>query len=135
MGISATFTGKDKAVVAIAAHDTVYLVDYYIKEINLEDSKDPDHDRIAQNVIEQIQMYEEKNFIKFVGAGLPVSLATVSPTLCSRLWLELDIVPIVMHADRFITASSFWESRRVDEQADSMARKCLMYANRPQCAL
>lgn len=129
MGISAAFTGEDSAVLCMAAHDTVYLVDYAIREIKLDKVNDPDYDRIAQHAREMIRRYEKNNFIKFIGAGLPVTLASAAPTVCSRLWLDLDIVPIVIDDDRFISESSFWEAKRVDEQADSMARKCLMYVS------
>ncbi len=54
-----------------------------------------------------------------------------SPKLCSRLWLELDVVPISImpEVERYeaeLKESSVWNSKCVDEQADSMARKCIM---------
>jgi hypothetical protein len=49
------------------------------------------------------------------------------------LWLELDIVPIVVldereHEDEEDQKGekNFWNVKRVDEQADSMVRKCVM---------
>ena len=52
---------------------------------------------------------------------------TLSPELPSRLWYELDVVPMVFeNGDEY---REFAQSDlRVDEQADSMARKCIMYA-------
>lgn len=51
----------------------------------------------------------------------------MSPSLCSRLWLELDIIPIVMRPDDDLNKrNNFWDVKRVDEQADSMARKCIL---------
>lgn len=84
-------------------------------------------DPIADYIIEAVESYEHSTFSKFIGAGLPHSLMLVSPSLCSRLWLELDIVPLVMHPqDQYSKGKCFWDVKRVDEQADSMARKCIM---------
>lgn len=88
-------------------------------------------DRIAEYVIQELTSYEHNNLAKFVGAGLPYELLARAPKLCSRLWLELDIVPIsVMPELEGHEAESkdrtFWSAKCVDEQADSMARKCIM---------
>lgn len=55
----------------------------------------------------------------------------MSPQLCSRLWSELDIVPISMEPapeghEAGPEDKVFWSIKCVDEQADSMARKCIM---------
>jgi hypothetical protein len=111
----------------LAIHDTVYLVDFSVKHIVLDDALQMGHDAIADHIIAEVEKYEHENFSKFIGAGLPTTLKYMSPTLCSRLWLELDIVPIVMRPDEEHKEKSFWDVKRVDEQADSMARKCIMY--------
>jgi glycosyltransferase involved in cell wall biosynthesis len=113
-------------VVALAIHDTVYLIDFSVKHIMLDDAMRMGQDLIADYIIEAIQDYEQTNFSKFIGAGLPTTLKYMSPTLCSRLWLEVDIVPIVMRPDDDHKEKTFWDVKRVDEQADSMARKCIM---------
>ena len=84
------------------------------------------NDLIAEHIITEVQYYEQDNFVKFIGAGLPTTLKYMSPTLCSRLWLELDIVPVVLRPDEEQKEKSFWDVKRVDEQADSMARKCIL---------
>jgi len=126
LGISAVFADDHTAVVALAIHDTVYLVDFSVKHIVLDDAMRMGADLIADYIIEEVEKYEHENFAKFVGAGLPTTLKYMSPTLCSRLWLELDIVPIVLRPDDEHKERSFWDVKRVDEQADSMARKCIM---------
>ncbi len=113
-------------VIALAIHDTVYLVDFSVNRLGLEETVKSGHDIIADYVIKQVQKYERDNFSKFIGAGLPTTVKYMSPSLCSRLWLELDIVPLVMRPDDEQKEMSFWDVKRVDEQADSMARKCLM---------
>lgn len=60
---------------------------------------------------------------------MPLDLAKRSPLLSSRLWLELDIVPILIRPhwnQDFEEDDHYWSSKCVDEQADSMVRKCIM---------
>ncbi|KEY72686.1 hypothetical protein S7711_02476 [Stachybotrys chartarum IBT 7711] len=123
LGISAVFRNEKTAAVALAIHDTVYLVDYCVKQVVLDHAE---HDRIAETLIPDIKAYQSEHFVKFIGAGLPTTLQSMSPTLCSRLWLDLDIVPIVMRPDSNSKWKNFWGLKHVDEQADSMARKCIM---------
>lgn len=101
-------------------------MDFSVVNVDLGNGDTSDSDAIAQHVIDEITNYERSNYAKFIGAGLPVTLKCMSPSLCSRLWLELDIVPIVMRIDEDTNHKSFWDIKRVEEQADSMARKCLM---------
>lgn len=124
--MSVVMVDKQTAAIAIAAHDTVYLLDSAVKRIPFHDAPSG-YDSITEHIIPEIKKYEEKNFIKFIGAGLPTSMERMSPTLCSRLWLDLDIVPIVMSpTSEERKQKTFWDIRRVDEQSDSMARKCVM---------
>lgn len=116
-------------MVSFAVRDATYLIDFAIKNVSAAESNSTNnHDFLADWIIKSLRSYEHKTFTKVVGAGLPHALQTTSPTLCSRLWLELDIVPIVIqqhHEHKEMI--SLWLSKRVDEQADSMARKCIMY--------
>ncbi|ROT38287.1 clock-controlled-9 protein [Sodiomyces alkalinus F11] len=125
-GISAVFADDQTAVVAIAIHDTVYLIDYSVKHVVLGDALHMGQDAIADYVLSTLEVYEHDNFSKFIGAGLPITLKYMSPTLCSRLWLDMDIVPVVTRPDEDGKRENFWDIKRVDEQADSMARKCIM---------
>ena len=130
--MSAVFSDDHTAAVAIAIRDTTYLIDFSVRSIVLDDVDGVGGtDLIASHIIDEIKAYEEENFSKFIGAGLPTMLRYMSPTLCSRMWLELDIVPIVLRPDHekgvpAAESKSFWDIKRVDEQADSMARKCIM---------
>ncbi|KAI1492224.1 family 4 glycosyltransferase [Biscogniauxia mediterranea] len=120
MGVSAVIT-DGIASVSIAAHDQTYLLDFTLDHLRLEEGKDV----VADFVIAEIEKYEHENFAKIVGMGLPEHVEKMSPTLCSRLWLDIDVLPIVIPAYR--ASESFWDSKRVDEQADSMVRKCITY--------
>lgn len=130
VGISAAFNGNHtSAAVAIAVHDAVYLLDYSVQNIPLSTSTEVDS--IADYIIRELTKYSHDNLAKFIGAGIPRDLMKGSPTLCSRLWLELDVVPIsidpeVERVDLDQKKALNWDAKGVDEQADSMARKCVM---------
>jgi alpha,alpha-trehalose phosphorylase (configuration-retaining) len=109
----------------------VYLIDFSVQTIEFDDSLAKGEDLIADHVIGELEKYEHDNLAKFIGAGIPYDLMKKSPKLCSRLWLELDIVPISIMPDseRYeleLKDNSYWDVKCVDEQADSMARKCIM---------
>lgn len=117
-------------MVAIAIHDGVYLIDFCVQSIDLS-QKQTSQDRIADYMIEKMRDFQRKNGCKFIGAGIPYDLIKKSPKLCSRLWLELDVVPISIapQIDGYQVDTkeiTFWDSKLVDEQADSMVRKCIM---------
>ncbi|KAI2622270.1 glycosyltransferase family 4 protein [Xylaria nigripes] len=126
IGIS-YMVAEDKTIVAIAYHDHTYLVDFMIEHLPLKRSNLRKNDHIAEFVMEAAREYEYDNNVKFVGAAMPRRLVEISPQLCSRLWLDLDVVPIVIP---FSTEKArFWMNSNVDEQADSMARKCASAPN------
>jgi hypothetical protein len=113
--------------VAIAIHDSTYLLDFSVKTLELSGAED----QVADYVLGELETYEHQNLAKFIGAGIPHSLMKKSPKLCSRLWLELDIVPISImpELEGLETETKdriYWDVKCVDEQADSMARKCIM---------
>jgi hypothetical protein len=109
------------ATVAIAVHDTTYLLDFCVKRVDLSQSQDA----LTDYVLSEIKGYEREHYSKFSGAGIPKDLTNKYPTLCSRLWAELDVLPIEIHKSTG-DEKSYWSKKRVDEQADSMARKCIM---------
>ncbi len=123
------FNDSTNVIIAIAIHDGVYLVDFSVQTVDLT-TRPTNEDRISDYVIEKLGKYRQNNTVKLIGAGLPYDLMKRSPRLCSRLWLDLDVVPISIvprveeHEDE--TDRNFWDSKLVDEQADSMARKCIM---------
>ncbi|KAI1434011.1 glycosyltransferase family 4 protein [Xylaria sp. CBS 124048] len=122
IGIS-YMVAEDKTVLAIAYHDHTYLVDFMIEHLPFKSSGLKKNDHIADFIIDAAREYEFDNNVKFVGAAMPSRLAEISPKLCARLWLDLDVVPIVIPYSP--KSSRFWMNSEVDEQADSMARKCV----------
>jgi len=72
-----------------------------------------------------IQMLTKSS--NFLGAGITDSLFhEISPELASRIWSELDIVPMVFRVGRDYQFVDDYRSQRVDDQADSMARNTVM---------
>ncbi|KAJ5887876.1 hypothetical protein N7495_007917 [Penicillium taxi] len=121
-GISASFSEK-YSIIAIAFRDTTYLLDFVQKKYEVSEGCDG-----ATNfIIDELEKYTNTNLEKIIGAAIPQSLADRCPKLCSRLWAELDIIPLVLpeaSRDRYTTGST-WDCKHVDEQAESMARKCV----------
>jgi alpha,alpha-trehalose phosphorylase (configuration-retaining) len=129
-------TEKHTVAVAIAIRDTVYLHDFCVNHLDLGDSSTQDsssnRDTITEHIINELYSYERKNFCKFIGAGIPLDLMQMAPTLCPQLWAKLDIVSISLKPDGDANGPTgkdqpFWNVKDIDEQADSMARKCIMY--------
>ncbi|EPE26539.1 UDP-Glycosyltransferase/glycogen phosphorylase [Glarea lozoyensis ATCC 20868] len=128
-GISAVFSDHQTAVVAVAIRDCTYLLDFSVATIELNGDLQEGKDCIADYILRELGTYGRQNMSKYIGAGVPCDLLKKSPTLGSRLWLELDIVPISIEpeAKKGKKETCFWNVKFVDEQADSMARKCILY--------
>lgn len=97
-------------------------------------------DEATQFILSELERYSEEHMEKIVGISMTEHVAGHCPTLCSRLWAELDIVPLVMSnitlVDRVSveqqskeqhSQSDGWE-KSIDEQAESMARKGVRFA-------
>ncbi|KAF2176263.1 glycosyltransferase family 4 protein [Zopfia rhizophila CBS 207.26] len=84
---------------------------------------------LAEYLVDKIRQYQKEHLYKFVGAGLTKKAVQMSPQLPSKLWWELDIVPLVFEIglEYPYTLKIRHSSILVDEEADSMARKCLMF--------
>jgi hypothetical protein len=89
------------------------------------------HSLVAEHFLQLIRAYEEDHHYKFIGVGITHKLASMSPRLPAQIWAELDIVPLV-----FEQGLNYPGNRKlaynVDEEADSMARKCCMFFG-PTC--
>jgi alpha,alpha-trehalose phosphorylase (configuration-retaining) len=83
---------------------------------------------LSNHLVRSIQQYEEDHQCKILGAGFSKHVIDLSPNLPSRLWAELDILPFSFDRGLKSTlAKKLQTGLTVDEEADSMARKCLMY--------
>ncbi|KAL5043812.1 hypothetical protein BDW71DRAFT_187434 [Aspergillus fruticulosus] len=85
---------------------------------------------IIHKLLDYRNLYQEK----FAAVAFPRSLVDECPALCLQIWKHLDAVPYVIgkeprqrtHADQGELATfAGWEEKLIDEQADSIARKCI----------
>ncbi|SJL00258.1 probable Trehalose phosphorylase [Armillaria ostoyae] len=172
--------------IAVSVHDSVYSTDFASTIIPYSATDlEKTAKSIEQHVLDTLRNFCNEHLCKFLGAGVTLSLLRESPNLCTRLWLDMDIVPIVFNIKPFHTDSAtrpnikhrissttgsyvpsgaetptvYVESahvaaadphlqvgvtgrlpilRTLDEQADSAARKCIMYfgpGNNPRLSI
>jgi hypothetical protein len=83
---------------------------------------------LAAYLVEKVRNYQKEHLYKFVGAGFSRQAVQMSPKLPAKFWRELDIVPLVFEVGLKYPypQKNHHISISVDEEADSMARKCLM---------
>ncbi|PSN71111.1 putative trehalose synthase (Ccg-9) [Corynespora cassiicola Philippines] len=158
LGIAIEEGAKGGLDIGLAAHDGTYSIDFAVT--SLQPTKGTDETssdesasapstpaafedvskQLSDFLVARITRYQQDHLYKFVGAGLSTKVVQYSPQLPSRLWLELDIVPLVLASDWQNPQSSTNRhgSMLVDEEADSMARKCLLHfgpANQPRLSV
>jgi alpha,alpha-trehalose phosphorylase (configuration-retaining) len=128
LGLAATENEHGQVEIGFASNDGTYGVDFAVQVIEQDDGCSAQKDRpslLADHFISSILEYQQTHFYKFAGAGITEQLRNMSPELPSRLWSELDIVPMVFGHGLKILGNPPG-TRTIDEDADSMARKCLM---------
>lgn len=90
----------------------------------------PSHRVIVDFVLTKLRKFTEEHFDKFMGLAMPQRIAQRCPNLCSRLWMELDVIPLVLPEEQQLSKRDLpmevnWELRDTGEQAESMSRKCV----------
>ncbi|KJX95513.1 trehalose synthase like protein [Zymoseptoria brevis] len=112
--------------IGCACNDGTYTMDFAVHELYARTDKhqpmaSPTEkaQAIAGHLIEMISKYSQKNMYKVLGAGLSSELVALSPQLPSMLWADFDILPMALVKDGDFTD--------VDELADSMARRCVLW--------
>jgi glycosyltransferase involved in cell wall biosynthesis len=119
--------------IGIAVHDGDYSIDYSIQKIQYNDSPLSSGALIVDHITRQLRHISKEHLFKFVGGGVTESLHELAPALCTRIWLDLDMVPMVFkvrNTARPVKPSAANEApkpRPIDEQADSAVRKLVMY--------
>ncbi|KAB8245553.1 hypothetical protein BDV35DRAFT_381375 [Aspergillus flavus] len=132
-GISVLHRDYEDSRAAIAFRNSAYLFDYIVFDLPAESSNTPVH-TICNRIVSELRTYSEKHKEKLIGLAMPLLLADKYPPLCPQLWRELDILPLVLeHKERAradadqgeLATFASWNTKELDEQADSMVRKCL----------
>ncbi|KAJ6004975.1 hypothetical protein N7540_012774 [Penicillium herquei] len=131
-GISTFFSTHQPSTIAVAFRDTTYLLEF-IEKVFDPAGHEPDPDEATEFIIAELKEYGEKHLEKIVGVAMPKHVAERCSRLCSRLWAELDILPLVLPKS---TVTDWYTSRQrkmvhgggpktIDEEAESMSRKCV----------
>ncbi|EER40472.1 trehalose synthase [Histoplasma capsulatum H143] len=130
-GISVCSNDNNEVVISLAVRDTTYFLDFSEHRFPIDERAHPSADVITDFVLLELRRYEHEHLEKFVGMALPRELAERCPHLCPRLWRELDIVPLVLHGKGVHSVGwinrEYWNTKTLDEQAESVARKCITF--------
>jgi hypothetical protein len=128
----------------MSIHDSVYTTDFasFIVPFTANDP-DAQSAEIEEHVLQTLRQFSSDHMCKFLGAGVTMALLKEAPNLCTRLWLETDIVPITFNIKPYHTDGTARPNlkSRVSQLAsatasgaqtpalmvDSAVRKCLMY--------
>ena len=155
IGIAAQKKGDGSIDIGCACHDGTYSIDFAVHTLHVESSAvdwaidlsrttslpaDPAclATGIADYLVWMIRNYQQKSHYKFLGAGLSQELIELGPQAPTRLWSELDITPVAIRGGEggsLLNRQGSDPSTRIDELADSLARKCLSYfgpSNQPR---
>lgn len=142
--------GLDSSIdIAFVIHDGTYSMDFATVSIGAElsSSSEPSAatseansgtttpataeeraDCFSEEIISKIKRYRDEHFYKFIGAGVTTKAAKTCPQLPTRLWLELDIVPLVLEPSSGRKNTGTPDAPKymiVDEEADAVVRKAL----------
>ncbi|KAJ5151361.1 uncharacterized protein N7482_010613 [Penicillium canariense] len=116
------------ATIALAVRDCTYPLDFAQFEFPSGSRRDG-WEGLTKFILEKAADYQEKHSQKFVGLAMPTELHERCPELCSRLWAELDIIPIVLRSSEEKVSLGLYEEnlsfKSLDEHAESIARKCI----------
>ncbi|KAF8582078.1 glycosyltransferase family 4 protein [Ramaria rubella] len=111
-GIAAQLKEGSNLEVAISIHDGTYNTDYAATTLNLEEGQlENNAGKIEDHIIQALRTFSNEHVCKFVGAGVTLSLLNDVPNLCTRLWLEMDVVPIVFDIKPYAKETSLTRPR------------------------
>ncbi|CAH1756724.1 8531_t:CDS:10 [Entrophospora sp. SA101] len=121
---------QKKIVYAVSIHDGYYTVDFESSSVDVSKYK-TDQEKIngaVDVILGNIALYVKTQKFKVQAIGLGAYLKNqdgndikkllfTSPSLASRIWLELDALPFIVHT----------KGRTVDERASSAVRKTVVW--------
>lgn len=118
---------NSSSFIAIALRDETYLLDF------VEKTSPGPINQISKHIIDELRNYSETHCEKILGVAFARNLQSHIPGLCSHLWAELDILPILLDEESDTDASPenvtrvHFDRKPLDEQAESLSRKCMRY--------
>lgn len=113
--------------------DNTYLLDFFEHQFETSEKENVLPKEVANFIVTRLRNYSLEHGERFMGLAMAEEVHDRFPTLCSRLWHELDLVPIALREGA--PSSTFWskyygdkmQARGTDELAESMARRCLRW--------
>nr|CAG8463147.1 6532_t:CDS:2 [Entrophospora candida] len=121
---------QQKIVYAVTIHDGYYTIDFESSSVDVS-KYETDQEKVngaIDIIFRNITSYARSQNFKIQAIGLGAYLKNqngknikkllfTSPTLASRIWLELDALPFIVHT----------KGRTVDERASSAVRKTVVW--------
>ncbi|PPQ70283.1 hypothetical protein CVT24_000846 [Panaeolus cyanescens] len=102
----AVVNNKTGFEIAVSIHDSVYNTDFASATIPYHpNNADKNAKEIEQYILQALRKFSIDHLCKFLGLGVTLTLLKECPNLCTRLWLEMDIVPFVFNIKPFHTDS------------------------------
>jgi hypothetical protein len=127
LGLSARLLeGEDAIEVGVAVHDTSFALDFCVHKVPVESNAQKRESTLIRHCIDVIKGFSSEHRVKFVGAGIGKPLHDFAPALCSALWRELDIIPLVLSVYLHEHGTTTPTPPTADEQADSVVRKAMV---------
>lgn len=106
-GIAAQSKEAGTIEVALSIHDGTYSTDYAAAVLDLEEGNtEGNANAISEHIIQNLKSFSQEHVCKFIGAGVTLSLLKEVPNICTRLWMEMDIVPIVCDIKPYVKEAS-----------------------------
>jgi glycosyltransferase involved in cell wall biosynthesis len=91
---------------AVSVHDSVYNTDFASMILPYNPNNAEKNAKEIENaVLQTFRKFSIEHLCKFLGVGITLSLLKESPNICTRLWLDMDIVPYVFNIKAFHTDS------------------------------
>ncbi|KAJ5674361.1 uncharacterized protein N7477_004295 [Penicillium maclennaniae] len=126
-GILVEISPESECHVAIALRDETYLLDF------IESTFTAPTSHSCTQIIAALRRYSDLHSEKILGVAISRFLHDRMPGLCPQLWTELDIVPIILDEESDFNAIPetltriHFERKPIDEQAESLSRKCIRF--------
>ncbi|KAL3455586.1 hypothetical protein BJX64DRAFT_272094 [Aspergillus heterothallicus] len=133
VGVSELVVEDSIARFAIVVRNVTDLVSFLECQLNLLPSPDKST-AVTDLILSKLLQYRSLYCEKFAAVAFPRALVDECPALCLQIWKHLDAIPYVIgseprqrtQADQGELATfAGWEEKLIDEQADSITRKCI----------
>ncbi|KAH7107431.1 trehalose phosphorylase [Auriculariales sp. MPI-PUGE-AT-0066] len=98
-GLAATVLPEGAGTeIGISIHDGTYSTDFAQTTLRFQNAdKAAINAAIEKHIVSTLKNFSTQHLCKFLGAGVATLLLEQAPSLCTTLWRDLDIVPVVFN--------------------------------------